>query len=170
MINDGRERPETVRALSSKLPCQPTSTTHRSSLPQLLAFNVCLGWQSKSGISSYSFASPHPRSLNTSMPKAPKTRPKKHKPDLPPSLPPRPPAPKFTATKETILEILLAKVEDSRSFDWHGLSEKLHLPAADTPAGKFKGKGNPRRGGKEADGCARLCGTDLCEIFYQVDS
>lgn len=104
------------------------------------------------------------------MPKAPKTRPKKHKPDLPPSFPPRPPAPKFTATKETILEILLAKVEDSRSFDWHGLSEKLHLPAADTPAGKFKGKGNPRRGGKEADGCARLCGTDLCEIFYQVDS
>lgn len=65
-----------------------------------------------------------------------------------------------------MIQILVAKLDSSRSFDWYDLSQKLNSsPAGAKVVGNGKGKGKSKKG-EEGEG--GLSGTELREVYMDV--
>ena len=102
---------------------------------------------------------------DVSMPKAASTKLKsKSNPSSPPALSPSKALPKPTASRETMVQILLAKVENSKTLDWFDLSVKFNKGNAPSDISK---KGGKRRKSAGEDGEC-LSGNELRDVFHEV--
>ena len=100
------------------------------------------------------------------MPKTIKLKTKHHASSNPPS--PLKPKTEQAVYKDTVISILLARLDHNKAFDWFELSRKLRNDWADVD-GKDGSKGKSQKGkGKNKEDGEGMSGSEFREIYHDV--